>query len=136
MNCIGSLVFLVHDLSDVPIDISKLANFVKWKTTTILCFVSMVIMWVITRLIIFPFVIFRSCLIEVNEYVVIRGTLDPAMFEAYFYPFNFLCGCLVLLHITWFLILLRVGWTLVRKGETHDYTEHKGGEAQLKKKKN
>eukprot|EP00986_Skeletonema_menzelii_P004849 scaffold1698_cov149-Skeletonema_menzelii.AAC.12 len=58
----------------VPIDMSKLANFVKWKTTTIVCFVTM-------------------------------GKLDPALHEA-------------------------IGWTLVSKGETHDYSEHKNGEKQ------
>lgn len=57
---IGSMVFLVHDISDVPVDLSKLANFVKWKTTTIVCFVTMVLVWLVMRLIILPFVIYRS----------------------------------------------------------------------------
>ena len=34
---VGSMIFLIHDLSDVPIDMSKLANFVKWKATTGRC---------------------------------------------------------------------------------------------------
>jgi hypothetical protein len=132
---IGSMIFLVHDLSDVPIDMSKLANFVKWKTTTIICFVFMVLMWIVTRLVIFPFVIFRSVLFESYEFMVIKGPLDPALYEAYCYIFYLLLGSLVLLHVTWFLILLRIGWTLVRKGETHDYSEHKSGEAQHAAKK-
>jgi hypothetical protein len=133
---IGSMIFLIHDLSDVPIDMSKLANFVKWKTTTIICFVVMVLMWVVTRLTIFPFVIFRSVLFESYEYMVVTGTLDPALYEAYCYIFYSLLGALVLLHVTWFLILLRIGWTLVSKGETHDYSEHKSGEKQGLKKNN
>lgn len=127
---IGSMIFLVHDLSDVPIDMSKLANFVKWKTTTIICFVTMVLMWIITRLVIFPFVICRSVLEDSYEYLVVNGTMDPALHEAYFAFFHFLLGSLVLLHVTWFIILLRIGWTLVSKGETHDYSEHKSGEKQ------
>eukprot|EP00529_Nitzschia_sp_RCC80_P020562 CAMPEP_0113492620 /NCGR_PEP_ID=MMETSP0014_2-20120614/28174_1 /TAXON_ID=2857 /ORGANISM="Nitzschia sp." /LENGTH=400 /DNA_ID=CAMNT_0000386465 /DNA_START=18 /DNA_END=1216 /DNA_ORIENTATION=+ /assembly_acc=CAM_ASM_000159 len=35
MTRVGSMVFIVHDLSDVPVDLSKLANFLKWKTTTV-----------------------------------------------------------------------------------------------------
>ncbi|KAL3799005.1 hypothetical protein HJC23_005144 [Cyclotella cryptica] len=131
---IGSMIFLIHDLSDVPIDMSKLANFVKWKATTIICFVVMVLMWVITRLTIFPFVIFRSVLFESYEYMVVKGTMDPALYEAYCYIFYSLLGALVLLHVTWFLILIRIGWTLVSKGETHDYSEHKLGEKQVMKK--
>ncbi|KAL7430742.1 hypothetical protein ACHAXH_004984, partial [Discostella pseudostelligera] len=129
---VGSMVFLVHDLSDVPVDMSKLANFVKWKITTIFCFVGMVIMWMITRLYIFPFVICRAVVLEIYEYLVWRdgASLDPAMYNAYYLFFYVLLGSLVLLHLTWFLILLRIGWTLVSTGERHDYTEHKSGEKQ------
>ena len=127
---IGSMIFLVHDLSDVPIDMSKLANFVKWKITTIICFVTMVLMWIVTRLVIFPFVICGSVVTESYHFLVEKGKLDPALHEAYFAFFYFLLGSLVLLHITWFIILLRIGWTLVSKGEAHDYSEHKKGEKQ------
>ncbi len=128
---VGSMVFLVHDLSDVPVDMSKLANFVKWKITTIVCFVGMVVMWMITRLYIFPFVICRAVLLESYEYLVGNGgSLDPAMYNAYYLFFYALLCSLVLLHVTWFLILLRIGWTLVSTGERHDYTEHKSGEKQ------
>jgi len=128
MTRAGSVIFLIHDLSDVPIDLSKLANFVKWKVTTIVCFVIMVLLWIVTRLTFFPFVLCRSILLESHEYMVLKGTLDPALHDAYYAPFYFLTGSLVVLHVTWFLILLRIGWTLVSKGETHDYTEHKNGE--------
>ncbi|KAL7460609.1 hypothetical protein ACHAXS_001053 [Conticribra weissflogii] len=127
---IGSMIFLIHDISDVPIDLSKLANFVKWKVTTIVCFVIMVIMWLVTRLTIFPFIICKSVLLESYEYLVVQSHVDPALYEACYLFFNALLGCLVLLHVTWFLILLRIGWTLVSKGERHDYSEYKSGEDQ------
>ncbi|KAL9182314.1 hypothetical protein ACHAXT_012966 [Thalassiosira profunda] len=127
---IGSMIFLIHDLSDVPIDMSKLANFVKWKVTTIVCFAVMVLLWVVTRLTVFPFVICRAVLLESHEYLVLKGTLDPALHDAYYMLFYSLLGALVFLHITWFLILLRIGWTLVSTGERHDLSEHKKGEKQ------
>jgi hypothetical protein len=71
-------------------------------------------------------------LTESHEYLVLRGTLDPALHDAYYLLFYALLGALVLLHVTWFLILLRIGWTLVSTGERHDYSEHKGGERQKK----
>jgi hypothetical protein len=46
-----------------------------------------------------------------------------------------LLGGLIALHIMWFFILLRIGWTLVCKGEAHDYSEHKNGENQTDKKR-
>ena len=128
----GSMVFLLHDLSDVPVDMSKLANFVKWKYTTIACFAVMVLTWIATRLTIFPFVVCRAVLRESHEYLVLRGTLDPALHDAYYLLFYALLAALVLLHVTWFLILLRIGWTLVSTGERHDFSEHKGGERRKK----
>jgi hypothetical protein len=125
---VGSMVFLIHDISDVPIDMSKLANFVKWRVTTIVCFFIMVLLWVVTRLTIFPFVICGSVITESYEYLVVRGSLDPALHDAYYLFFYALLGALVMLHVTWFVILLRIGWTLVTTGERHDYTEHKSGE--------
>lgn len=127
---IGSMIFLVHDISDVPIDMSKLANFVKWKITTIVCFVVMVLLWVVTRLTILPFVICKSVVLDSYRMLVTEGTMDPAMYELYHLLFYSLLGALVLLHVTWFLILLRIGYTLVSTGERHDYSEFKSGEKQ------
>ncbi|KAL7533640.1 hypothetical protein ACHAWF_004570 [Thalassiosira exigua] len=130
----GSATLLIHDVSDVPIDLSKLANFVKWKVTTIVCFTLMVFMWAVTRLLVFPFVLCWSCYYESKEYLVDKGTLDPASYGAYCYLFHGPMWTLVLLHITWFLILLRIGWTLVSTGERHDYSEFKGGEGSKQKR--
>jgi len=129
---VGSMVFLIHDVSDVPIDLSKLANFVKWKATTITCFVIMVCMWIVTRLYIFPAVIIKAVVTETHEYLVVKGTVDPAYHDAVYLMFYGGLFALLFLHVTWFLILLRIGWTLVSKGETHDYSEHKSGESNKK----
>jgi len=125
---IGSMILLIHDLSDVPIDLSKLANFVKWKVTTVVCFAVMVLLWVVMRLGVFPFVICRSVLTEHYEYLVVRGNVDPAIADMFRAPIYSLLGSLLLLHVVWFLIIMRIGWTLVTKGERHDYTEHRSGE--------
>ena len=79
---IGSMVFLIHDISDVPVDLSKLANFLKWKLGTVIFFVTMLIVWVITRLIILPFVIYKSILTE-SWLLVSDGTMEPLFYYAY-----------------------------------------------------
>jgi len=126
----GSMVFLVHDLSDVPIDMSKLANFVRWKVTTVTCFAVMCVMWVVCRLYFLPFVICRSVVADAYKAMFTYGpVLDPGTHSAYYALFLLGLGSLILLHVMWFFILLRIGWTLVSKGERHDYSEHRSGES-------
>jgi hypothetical protein len=123
---VGSMVFLVHDVSDVPVDLSKLANFVKWKKTTIVCFVIMVIMWFISRLCIYTFIIFRSMLFETQ--ILMWEWVPPEYFFAHRFLVIGLSGIILLLNFVWFGMFLKMGWVLVSQGKTHDLTEHKQGE--------
>ncbi|CAJ1934328.1 unnamed protein product [Cylindrotheca closterium] len=123
----GSMVFLVHDISDIPVDLSKLANFLKWKASTAVCFTAMVVLWCITRLSILPFVIFKSVMIE-SWMVCANGVVDPILYVFYQPIFVFLIGLLILLHAAWFTMFLQMGYYLVFKGEAHDLSEHKTGE--------
>ena len=134
---VGSMVFLVHDISDVPVDMSKLANFLKWKVTTAGCFVAMVIAWFMTRLVVLPFVIYKSILFE--SWMVIGDTTNSNLnlgvevlyFVCYRQLFYVAMGLLIVLHLAWFTMFLQMGWVLLRKGEAHDLSEHKTGEEQL-----
>lgn len=127
---VGSTVFMLHDLSDVLGDMSKLAHFMKLEVATIICFVIMVLLWLITRLVIFPFVICKSFWVDSYEYMVLMGTLDPSIHNTFYILFSALLGTLILLNMIWFLMFLRMGWKLIKTGERHDYTEHKRGEKQ------
>jgi len=127
---IGSMIFLVHDISDIPVDMSKLANFMKWKSTTVFCFVTMIILWIATRLVILPFVILRSVITESPE-LYVDGQIDIMVYEMYLPLYNILLGGLIALHTYWFFVIARIGIYLVTKGEAHDLTEHKQGEDQI-----
>jgi TLC domain len=124
---IGSMVFLVHDISDIPVDLSKLANFLKWKVTTAVCFFFMVIVWCCTRLGVLPFVIFWSVLTE-GWMVCSSGVVDPILYVHFRHFFNVLMGLLIFLHLAWFTMFIQMGYVLIRKGEAHDLSEHKKGE--------
>lgn len=124
---VGSMVFMVHDISDVPVDLSKLANFLKWKATTVVCFIALVVMWLLTRLIVLPFVIYRSVLFE-TWLVCANGAVRPIYFAMYQPVFVVLIGLLIFLHFVWFTMFIRMGYVLVRKGEAHDFSENKKGE--------
>lgn len=123
------MVFLVHDISDVPVDMSKLANFMKWKITTVVCFVTLMVVWAVTRLGILPFVIIKSSLFDA-KILNTEGTMHDVHFHMYVPPFKLLLISINLLHVIWFAILLRIGYRLVTKGERHDLSEHKQGEDQ------
>ena len=128
---IGSMVFLVHDISDVPVDLSKLANFMKWKITTICCYVTMLISWFYLRLYILPFVIWNTVLFDSQLlYTESSSSLDQRLHDMYKFPFAVFLGALIGLHLFWFSILVKIGIHLVSKGETHDLSEHKNGEDQ------
>jgi len=129
LSRIGSMVFMVHDISDVPVDLSKLANFLKWKTATVICFATMCVMWFIFRLCILPFVIYKSVLTE-SILILEDGRVDPKFYLTYRHFFYYLVGQIILLHIAWFVMFLRMGYLLVSKGEAHDLSEHKNGEKQ------
>jgi len=129
---IGSMVFMVHDVSDVPVDMSKLANFMKWKTSTVVAFVALLVTWVLTRLYILPFVIVKGVFDhdhEVQSFHIIHHVMALAIFKV------LLIG-ITILHVFWFLILIRILYRLVMKGERHDLSEHKQGEDQCGVTKN
>ena len=123
----GSMVFLVHDISDVPVDLSKLANFLKWKVSTATCFFLMVLVWCCTRLGVLPFTIYRSILTE-GWMVCSSGVVDPIYYVHFRHFFNTLMGLLIFLHLAWFTMFIQMGYVLIRKGEAHDLSEHKKGE--------
>lgn len=122
---IGSMVFFVHDISDVPVDCSKLANFLKYKTTTIVCFLTMTAVWAYMRLYILPLVIYRSILTQSSA--VCQG-LSPLLYLSYRYFFYVLVAGLIALHLAWFAMFVQIFYTMATKSEVHDYTEHKQGE--------
>jgi len=125
----GTMVMICHDISDIPVDMSKLANFLKWKKTTNACFVTMLLFWIFLRLYYFPFHIIWSVQ---YESVVMRDDISPGMSEDSFLLYNrsFVIGLsmLAVLHWVWFSMLVRIGLLILLKGEHHDLSEHKKGE--------
>ena len=121
-----TVVFLIHDIADVPVDLSKLANFLKWKWTTLACFIVMTIVWMYTRLTILPFTIYRTLVTECH--FLMQEGIPVLCYIAYRHFFYFFLGMLILLHLVWFIMFLRIFHTFLVKQECHDLSEHKNGE--------
>jgi hypothetical protein len=127
LSRVGIMIFFVHDVSDVPVDLSKLANFLKWKNTTVTCFAIMTFTWMITRLYLFPFRIFYTSWMA-GQNVMVEG-LSPLYYIMYRHLFAAGVILLVVLHAVWFMMFMKMLRTLLVKGEVHDYSEHKNGES-------
>ncbi|XP_075867683.1 ceramide synthase 2 isoform X2 [Nelusetta ayraudi] len=94
---IGTLVMLVHDASDVLLESAKLFNYAKWEKTCKILFILFSIVFMVTRLIIFPFwLIHCTWVYPVEQY--------PAFFGYYF--FNIMLLVLQFLHIFWAYLIL------------------------------
>ncbi|XP_041917024.1 ceramide synthase 2 isoform X2 [Alosa sapidissima] len=96
---VGTLVMIVHDTSDVLLESAKCFNYAKWEKTCNSLFVVFAIVFMITRLIIFPFwVIHCTWVYPLDHY--------PPFFGYYF--FNAMLVVLLLLHIFWAYLILRM----------------------------
>lgn len=94
---IGTLVMLVHDASDVLLESAKLFNYAKWEKTCQTLFVLFAIVFMGTRLVIFPFwLIHCTWVYPVQHY--------PPFFGYYF--FNVMLLVLQVLHIFWAYLIL------------------------------
>ncbi|XP_030580065.1 ceramide synthase 2 [Archocentrus centrarchus] len=96
---IGTLVMLIHDASDVLLESAKLFNYAKWEKTCQTLFVSFAIVFMVTRLIIFPFWLIHCTWVYPVLYY-------PAFFGYYF--FNTVLVVLLCLHIFWAYLILRM----------------------------
>jgi hypothetical protein len=123
---VGSLIFLIHDVSDIPGIVAKLANCVKYKGTAGASFALTIICWYAARLHMLPFYVLRSILYE--SHVIVPG-VDEIYHRVYTHGiFTYLIVLLIVLHTVWFFMFLGIGYAFVFKGEMHDLTVHKEGE--------
>ncbi|KAI1889723.1 hypothetical protein AGOR_G00165880 [Albula goreensis] len=96
---IGTLVMIIHDASDVLLESAKLFNYAKWEKTCNIIFIAFAIVFMVTRLIIFPFwLIHCTWVYPVLSY--------PPFFGYYF--FNVMLVVLLMLHIFWAYLILRM----------------------------
>ncbi|XP_015229154.1 PREDICTED: ceramide synthase 2-like [Cyprinodon variegatus] len=95
----GTLIMLVHDASDYLMESAKMFNYAGWKKTCNFIFTVFAIVFIITRLIIFPFwIIHATCVYPLTLYSTFFG----------FYFFNGLLVVLLILHIFWTGLILRM----------------------------
>eukprot|EP00884_Botryococcus_braunii_P017445 jgi/Botrbrau1/4384/Bobra.105_2s0030.1 len=114
---VGSMVMVLHDPSDVFLEVAKLLNYIGAETPSIICFAGLIVSWLVLRLILLPFWVIRS-----TGWGVIRelGQIPP-----WGYLFNVLLSSLVVMHLYWFTLILKVAIQQLRSGKAEDIREDK-----------
>ncbi|GFS10316.1 ceramide synthase 2 [Elysia marginata] len=94
---IGTLVLLVHDAVDSWMEAAKVAKYLKFDGICNVLFLIFMIVWVLTRMMLFPFRIIHSTMFEAS------AEMDPEVGWLTMYSvYNILLCTLQVLHIIWF----------------------------------
>uniref|UniRef100_A0A8C5M165 Ceramide synthase 3 n=1 Tax=Leptobrachium leishanense TaxID=445787 RepID=A0A8C5M165_9ANUR len=96
---VGTLTLLVHDVSDILLEAAKMCSYADWKKSCNALFILFAVVFVISRLIIFPFWILYATLVYPLYYC-------PRFFLYYF--FNMIMFVLQFLHIYWTYLIFKM----------------------------
>uniref|UniRef100_A0A6A7FUM3 Ceramide synthase 6-like n=1 Tax=Hirondellea gigas TaxID=1518452 RepID=A0A6A7FUM3_9CRUS len=107
----GSLILIIHDIADVPLQMSKMLIYLKWKRSCDAVFAFFSVLWIITRCGVYPFWIVKNTLFYATNFV----PMHPV-----YYIFNLLLSFLSVLHYYWTYFILRIIVNTAIKGEIED----------------
>lgn len=106
---------LLHDINDVLMETAKILNYANYETGSTLVFVAFMASWVALRLVLFPAYIINSTLFEVQDALGFKP------------PFHTLLNCLLvfmyMIHIYWFMLIMRVAYKKLTTGHLKDVRE-------------
>lgn len=103
---VGSVVLALHDASDVFLEVGKMSKYSGAESLASFSFILFVLSWILLRLIYYPLWILRSTSYE----VILTLDKEKHQFEGpiYYYVFNTLLFCLLVLHIYWWMLMYRM----------------------------
>ncbi|KAM6571902.1 ASC1-like protein [Cannabis sativa] len=103
---VGSVVLAIHDASDVFLEVGKMSKYSGAEVVASSAFILFVLSWIILRLIYYPFWILWSTSYEVL--LTLDKEKHPVEGPIYYYVFNTLLYCLLVLHIYWWVLMYRM----------------------------
>ncbi|KAK9107181.1 hypothetical protein Syun_023192 [Stephania yunnanensis] len=103
---VGSVVLALHDASDVFLEMGKMSKYSGCEGLASFTFILFVLSWIILRLIYYPFWILWSTSYEVL--LSLDREKHPVDGPIYYYMFNSLLFCLLVLHIYWWVLIFRM----------------------------
>ncbi|KAI8117872.1 Ceramide synthase 6 [Lucilia cuprina] len=106
LHRVGSLVLVIHDCADIFLEAAKLTKYANYQKLCDIIFGIFTVIWIITRLGFYPRIIYSTS--------VEAPSILP-MFPAY-YIFNSLLIMLLVLHIVWTYMILKIVVDSLQKG--------------------
>ncbi|KAK9105381.1 hypothetical protein Scep_022225 [Stephania cephalantha] len=103
---VGSVVLALHDASDVFLEVGKMSKYGGYESIASVSFVLFVLSWIILRLIYYPFWVLRSTSYEVIQ--LMNHSEHQVDGPIYYYVFNTLLFCLLVLNIYWWALMFRM----------------------------
>ncbi|KAK2542387.1 hypothetical protein Q9233_000479 [Columba guinea] len=104
---IGTLVLVIHDAADCFLEPTKIFNYMKWKKTCDSLFMIFSAVFLISRLVVFPYTVLY------NTYYYSMEIFQP--FFGYYFV-NTLLIILQLLHVFWSCLIIRMVYKFVLQG--------------------
>ncbi|XP_037537677.1 ceramide synthase 2-like [Nematolebias whitei] len=125
---IGTLVLLLHDSSDILLESAKMFNYgTGWRKTCNSLFVVFAVLFLVTRLVIFPSKILRTTLL-----------LSMEVFQPFpgYYLLNVLLLVLQVLHVFWAGLILRMLYKFLKgKLEKDERSDEESAEEEEEEKR-
>lgn len=111
---VGTLVLIIHDFADIPLEGSKMTNYLKKPQLANVIFTFFTFCWIYSRIGLLPY--------RVIIYSTYYGLSCIEMFPAY-YIFNSLLIALQILHIIWTWLILKIAYNAIFKDGLKDLRE-------------
>ncbi|XP_053390467.1 uncharacterized protein LOC128553351 [Mercenaria mercenaria] len=111
---VGTLMLVVHDAADNWLALAKMSIYAKNKTATDIFFGIFLLVWVLSRLIVYPFVVLYCTTVESFTIGLIDSTFCAHQF------FNFFLYVLLVLHCIWTYMIFRIVYRKMVKGNVED----------------
>ncbi|XP_063423967.1 ceramide synthase 5-like [Mytilus trossulus] len=114
----GALVLVVHDAADSLLAAAKMSKYCEKERLTECIYYVFMVVWVSTRLIIFPYVLLYSTDFEIFQVDEPMITLVRQCWQ--YKIFNVLLHMLLILHFFWTYIIIKAAYLQIIQGEIKD----------------
>lgn len=113
LHRVGSLVLVIHDCADIFLEAAKITKYAGYQKLCDGVFAVFTVVWIATRLGFYPRIIYSTS---------IEAPSILPMFPAYFI-FNSLLILLLLLHIAWTYLILKIAYDSLKSGKVSQITK-------------
>lgn len=115
---IGTQVLVVHDAADSLLAAAKMSKYCGKERLAELIYYVFILVWISTRLVIFPYMLLYSTDVEIFE---VDEPMIALVRQCWQYKtFNVLLHMLLILHIMWTYIILKAAYLQLLNGEIKD----------------